>query len=179
MAEANLNSEMEEPNPDLDENTNSERHYSYNIDRLKMTKSRAKAAFTRHKNVINQYLEEPDMASITAAIKATNSKLDSALDTAMNSKHDLSDYYTYMDDKVGLHQVALEMEQLEKEYSETVNLVQEFFQENREVNVLAFQKVIRHWHLNMSQNRAMNYRHPKLVRLLKSRLLKNRHLKQS
>ena len=105
---------MEEPNPDSDETTSSERHYSPNVDRLKMTKSMAKAAFTRHKNIIIQYLEEPDMASITSSIKETNSKLDFALDTAMNSIHDLSYYYTYIDNKIGLHQVALAVEQLEK-----------------------------------------------------------------
>ena len=59
-----------------------------------------------------QHLEEPDSRLISSAIKATNIKLDDALETAMNSIHELYDYYSYVDDRTSLHQVVQEMETL-------------------------------------------------------------------
>lgn len=93
MSDGEESGRLEAPNPNLDTNAGSERHFEHpNVDRFKMNKSRAKAAFTRHKNVLVQQMEEPDIRLISSAIKATNTKLDNALETAMNSIHELSDY---------------------------------------------------------------------------------------
>ena len=109
--------------PQFDRNLGSDR----NIDTLKMNKSRAKATFTRHKNVLLQHLdpslEDTDPRTVISMIKSTNNKLDLALETAMNSFQELSEYYMYVGDDTGLHQVAKGMEILENEYSDTVNQV--------------------------------------------------------
>ena len=54
-----------------------------------------------------------------------------ALETAMNSFQELSEYYMYVGDDTGLHQVAKEMDILENEYADTVNQVQEYFRESK------------------------------------------------
>lgn len=118
MSDGEEGDRLDEPNPEMD------------LARLKLNKSRAKATFTRHKNAIIHFLEDP-VETTSSSIKATNIKLDDALDGAMNSFYELSEYYTYMNDRTGLYQVAVEMETLEREYAEVVKLVQEFFLENR------------------------------------------------
>ena len=134
MSDEEESGRLEAPSPNPDTNARAERHLEFpDVNRLKMNKSRAKATFTRHKNVLVQHLEEPDSRLFSSAIKATNIKLDDALETAMNSIHELYDYYSYVDDRTSLHQVAQDMETLEREYAETVNFVQEFFRENRSI----------------------------------------------
>ena len=117
--------------PQFDRNLGSDR----NIDKLKMNKSRAKATFTRHKNVLLQHLdpslEDTDPRTVIFMIKSTNNKLDLALETAMNSFQELSEYYMYIGNDTGLHQVAKDMEILENEYADTVNQVQEYFRESK------------------------------------------------
>ena len=117
--------------PQFDRNLGLDR----NIDKLKMNKSRAKATFTRHKNVLLQHLdpslEDTDPRTVISMIKSTNNKLDLALETAMNSFQELSEYYMYIGNDTGLHQVAKDMEILENEYADTVNQVQEYFRESK------------------------------------------------
>ena len=53
-----------------------------------------------------------------------NCKLDSALEKAMDSIHELSHLWGAMGDTVNSHQMSVEIDTLEKNYSQTVDIIQ-------------------------------------------------------
>ena len=119
-----------EPNQISDMNPSSAREIPQ-LEQLKMNKSSAKAVFTRYKNQLLQSLDDPETRDSHSVIRSVNCMLDSALEKAMDSIHELSHLYGAMGDTVNAHQMSVEIDTLEKDYCQTVDIIQELFRESR------------------------------------------------